>query len=433
MYKYLLSTKIFIMKKHIIFLLMVFISFISRTQCGNYIIHESFTSTLPTQGGTWSSNSMIVLTSPVRTGTHSIGFNGTGDWVRTPQISNPGVLSFWYRRSANSTAWTLNIQTSPDGITWTTRGSITTITTTYTQYTLDIGSIGLTNVFIRLLDSRASGAHERYVDDLNLTSTVSSQNLLIPILSSCSQTLSSSLTYTLTDDGGPSGPTLTGYGNNINRTVTFSPSDNTKLLELSFTQLDLETGYDYLYVYDGPNTSSTLLATLNGTTIPPNITATNSTGQLTIRWTTDVSNVGTWGGFAVTINSTSPVSLPVDLMSFDGVVYPGFNLIRWVTASEYNSDYFQIERSTDGEIWKIVSTKTASGNSNTKVYYSYLDNIDEFTINYYILKQYDFDGKCKTYGPISLDNTKQFKKVLKYVDVFGREVDQYTNGLLFEL
>jgi hypothetical protein len=276
-------------------------------QCNQYQIYESFTSTLPTQGGTWTSNSMIVLTTPVRTGTHSIGFNGTGDWIRTPQIANPGVLTFWYRRSTNTTAWTLNIQTSPDGTTWTTRGSITTVTATYQQYTLNIGALSLTNVFIRLIDARASGAQERYVDDLAITSTTTSTNTLLPILGACSQTLNSSLTYTLSDDGGPAGPVSTGYGNSVDRTITLTPSDATKKLQLAFTQIDLETTYDYLYVYDGANTSAPLLATLNGTTIPSNISATNSSGQLTIRWTTDISNIGTWGGFLATITS---ITLP---------------------------------------------------------------------------------------------------------------------------
>lgn len=291
------------------FLTIIFtlISFLGVTQCNNYQIYESFTSTLPTQGGTWTANSMIVLTTPVRTGTHSIGFNGTGDWIRTPQIANPGVLSFWYRRSSNTTAWVLNIQTSPDGTTWTTRGSITTVTTTYQQYTLNIGALSLTNVFIRLIDGRASGAQERYVDDLSLTSTSSSVNTLIPIIGACTQTLTSSLTYKLSDDGGPAGPISTGYGNSVDRTITLTPSDNTKKLKLAFTQLDLETTYDFLYIYDGPNTSSTLLATLNGSTLPSDITATNSVGQLTIRFTSDVSNTGTWGGFLATITS---ITLP---------------------------------------------------------------------------------------------------------------------------
>lgn len=281
-----------------------------NSQCNNYQIYESFTTTLPTQGGTWTANSMIVLTTPVRTGTHSIGFNAAGDWIRTPQIANPGVLSFWFRRSSNTTAWTLNVQTSPDGTTWTTRGSVTSPTTTYQQYTLNIGALGLTNVFIRLIDARASGAQERYVDDLGITSTSSSVNTLIPVIGACSQTLTSTLTYTLSDDGGPAGPMSTGYGNSVNRTITFTPSDNTKKLQLNFSQLDLETSYDYLYIYDGPNTSSTLLATLNGSTLPSAITAENTSGQLTIRFTSDISNVGAWGGFLATITSVTVCTTP---------------------------------------------------------------------------------------------------------------------------
>lgn len=296
--------------KSFLILLFTLISFLGITQCNNYQIYESFTSTLPTQGGTWTANSMIVLTTPVRTGTHSIGFNGTGDWIRTPQIANPGVLSFWYRRSSNTTAWTLNVQTSPDGTTWTTRGSVTAPTTTYQQYTLNIGALGLTNVFIRLIDARASGAQERYVDDLGITSTSSSVNTLIPVIGACSQTLTSTLTYTLSDDGGPAGPMSTGYGNSVDRTITFTPSDNTKKLQLNFSQLDLETSYDYLYIYDGPNTSAPLLATLNGSTLPSVITAENDAGRLTIRFTSDISNVGTWGGFLATITSVTVCTTP---------------------------------------------------------------------------------------------------------------------------
>jgi hypothetical protein len=285
---------------------------VSTSQCSTYQIYESFTSTLPTQGGTWTANSMIAVTTPVRTGTRAIGFNGAGDWIRIPQIANPGVLTFWYRRSANTTAWTLNVQTSPDGTTWTTRGSVTAPTATYQQYTLNIGALGLTNVFIRLIDARGSGAHERYVEDLALTSTTTSVNTLLPIIGACSQTLNSSLTYSLSDDGGPAGPTSTGYGNSVDRTITLTPSDNTKKLQLNFSQLDLETSYDYLYIYDGANTSATLLATLNGSTIPSAITAENAAGQLTIRFTSDISNIGTWGGFLASITSVTVCTTPTN-------------------------------------------------------------------------------------------------------------------------
>lgn len=649
------------MKKFILFITVILSSYNTLCQCNSYQLYESFTSTLPTQGGTWTANSMIAVTTPVRTGTHAIGFNGTGDWIRIPQIANPGVLSFWYRRSSNTTAWTLNIQTSPDGTTWTTRGTITTVTATYAQYTLNIGALGLTNVFIRMIDARASGAHERYIDDLGLTSTVTNSNTLIPVLANCSQTLNSALTYTLSDDGGPAGPISTGYSNSVDRTITLTPSDNTKKLKLAFSHLDLETTYDYLYVYDGANTSATLLATLNGSTTPADISATNANGQLTLRWTSDISNVGTWGGFLASITSitlptpscissptsptnlstnqflttsitwptatyatnydvyfgttlpstpttnttsttyspgtllegttyywkivpknsvgdatgcatwsfttltrpindnpsgaitltisntvtyttytnlystntltestpscasytgedvwfkvtlpqyvtsldfdtqtgditdagmtiyrgtpgalveiqcdddsspnglmsyisrtdffqyetiyirvweygggttgtfgisvTTPQPLPVELLYFEGVKYPTWNLLKWGTASEWNSLNFVIEHSIDGEIWKPIITKDAAGNSTQTLSYSHLDNVESFTINYYRLIQSDIDGQFVIYGPIAIDNTRS-KIVIRRYNLLGQTVSLNATGVIIEV
>ena len=286
--------------KLLLFIITILLSFFTFTQCNQYQIYESFTSTLTTQGGTWSVNSILASSTPVRTGGYAAGFNAAGDWIRTPQIANPGVLTFWYRRSSNTTAWTLRVQTSSDGVTWTNRSSITNATTTYQQHTLNIGALGLTNVFIRLFDNRSSGAHERYVDDLGITSTATSDNTLIPFLANCSQTLTSTLTYTITDAGGPTDT----YNNSLDQTVTFTPSDNTKKLKLDFTVFNLEDTYDYLYVYDGPNTSSTLLATLSGTSIPASITAENASGQLTLRFTSDASAVRV--GFQATVTSITP-------------------------------------------------------------------------------------------------------------------------------
>ena len=296
----------FNMKNFLIFCFVLLTHLVVNSQCNNYQIYESFTSTLTTQGGTWGVNSILASTSPVRTGNYAAGFNGTGDWIRTPQIANPGVLSFWYRRSSNSTAWTLNVQTSSDGTTWTTRGTVSALTTTYQQYTLNIGALGLTNVFIRLLDGRASGAHERYVDDLGITSTVTNQNTLIPFLGNCSQTLTSTLTYTITDAGGPTDT----YNNNLDQTVTLTPSDNTKKLQLNFSSFNIEAVYDFLYVYDGPNTSSPLLATLNGTSLPATITAENASGQLTLRFTSDISGIRV--GFQATVTSVTICTTPTN-------------------------------------------------------------------------------------------------------------------------
>lgn len=403
------------------------ISLSLHSQCNQYFLYESFTGTLPTQKGTWTATSMVAGTSPVRTGTHQLTFNGVNDAIRTPQIANPGVLTFWHRRSSNSTAWTLNIQTSPNGTTtWTTRGSVSFAggggsSTTWTQYSLNIGSLGLTNVFIRLIDGRSSGTNERYVDDLGITSTNASENTLIPFLSACSQNIDSYI-YTITDDAGPTAALLGGYTNNVNRTLTFTPSDNTKKLELSFTELDLETDYDYLYVYDGANTSAPLLATLTGETTPSSIIATNAAGQLTIRWTSDISNIGSWGGWVGTIQTITP--LPVELLYFEGTPYLTFNRLDWATASEHNSSHFEIEKSLNGFDWDVLGIKTSAGNSNQLIKYSYLDNITNFGIHYYRLKQVDFDGKFKYYSIIAVYNpNKDSKKIIGYYNLNGQKID----------
>ena len=403
------------------------------SQCNQYFIYESFSTALPTQQGTWINTSVLYGTtsSTARTGANYLTFNALNDAIRLPQTSNPGVLTFYYRRSSTSTGTPkFSVETSPNGTTWTERLAVTTFSTTYALASVDIGALGLTNIHIRIIDKRASGTAERYIDDLGLTSTVSSENTLIPFLGACSSTLNSSFTYSICDDTGPQGTSLGGYTNNVNRTITLTPSDNTKKLNLSFSQLDLETTYDYLYVYDGSNTSSPLLATLNGTTIPSDIIATNSSGQLTLRWTTDVSNAGAWGGFLAAITSTTP--LPVELIYFEGTKYPSFNNLKWATASEHNSSHFDLERSTDGIDWRIVGTKASAVNSTTQINYSHLDAINQFTIHYYRLVQYDIDGKFKIYGPIALDNSNG-KQVVKYINLAGQEVTPEYKGVVFEI
>lgn len=422
------------MKIFFVFLFTLF-SLFSFSQCNEYFIYESFSTSLPTQKGTWVNTSVPYGTtsSTARTGSNYLTFNGLNDAIRLPQISNPGVLSFYYRRSSTSTGTPkFTVETSPDGTTWTERLSVTSFSTTYVLATVDLGTLGLTNIHIRIIDKRASGNAERYIDDLSLTSTVVSENTLIPFLAACSETLDVSYTYTITDNSGPANGNYSGpNGNSLNRTITFSPSDNTKKLNLSFTSLDLETNYDFLYVYDGPNTSSTLLATLTGTTTPSDITATNSNGVLTLRWTTDIINTGSWGGFVANITTLNP--LPVELVYFDGISYSDKNILSWETESENDSDYFLIQRSQDGINWVDVMVKSAAGNSNSNIKYVIIDQFQNNGFIYYRLLQYDIDGKFKVYGPISLYYVTKNKKLIKYTNLLGQEVPSSTNGVILEI
>jgi hypothetical protein len=133
------------------------------------------------------------------------------------------------------------------------------------------------------------------------------------------------------------------------------------------------------------------------------------------------------------LSITPPTGLPVELIYFDGFGYQHYNSLKWSTASEYNSDYFLLERSVDGEQWDYVGTTKATGNSTQVVNYLYVDNFRFNGFVYYKLNQFDFDGNFKTYGPISINNTYTNKKVTKYINLIGQEVNSDTKGFIFEV
>ena len=293
------------MKSFLIFCFILLTHLVVNSQCDRYLIYESFTGALPTQGGTWEQSSIGYSTASVRTGNNNLSFNGTNDFIRTPIIPNPSVVTFWIRRSGTSATHNFVVETSTDNTNWTTRNTYSANpTTTYNKRTIDLTSLNLVNVYIRIRDTRSTGTNVWYLDDFGVTSSNSNSNTIIPFESNCSQTLTSSLTYTITDRGG----TTDNYFNSLDQTVTLTPSDNTKKLQLNFSSFNIEAVYDFLYVYDGPNTSSPLLATLNGTSLPSSITAENASGQLTLRFTSDISGIRT--GFQATVTSVTVCTTP---------------------------------------------------------------------------------------------------------------------------
>lgn len=125
--------------------------------------------------------------------------------------------------------------------------------------------------------------------------------------------------------------------------------------------------------------------------------------------------------------------LPVELLYFECTKYPAFNLLRWSTASEHNSDYFSLEVSTDGVTWTKIGEKKAAGNSSTKIDYSYTHEFNSRNFHYYKLLQYDYDGVFKEYGPIGVDNTLKPSKLLKIINLMGQEINENYKGIVIEV
>lgn len=139
---------------------------------------------------------------------------------------------------------------------------------------------------------------------------------------------------------------------------------------------------------------------------------------LPINWTTDdgagdQSNDGNAPDFPSDVPpSFSGSALPIELHLFEiSSTIDNYILIKWITLSEVNNDYFTIEKSTDLINWQIVSRIKGAGNSVVTQEYTHLDINSPEKTKYYRLKQTDFDGKFSysTIETIEIDATQTIK------------------------
>jgi hypothetical protein len=112
---------------------------------------------------------------------------------------------------------------------------------------------------------------------------------------------------------------------------------------------------------------------------------------------TDITNFSEFG------IGTGYSTLPVELIGFNGSCYDGNTRLRWATASEFNSDYFTIERSDDGINYFPIAQIQAAGNSQTISEYEYVDYQAVGNDAYYRLTQTDFDGTTEEFHAVSVN------------------------------
>ncbi|AEA43622.1 T9SS type A sorting domain-containing protein [Fluviicola taffensis] len=106
--------------------------------------------------------------------------------------------------------------------------------------------------------------------------------------------------------------------------------------------------------------------------------------------------------------------LPVEIVSFDATLMNRQVELNWQTASEFNSSYFDVQRSADGENWTTIGTVTAQGNSQTLVDYKLTDKMPLVGISYYRLKQVDQNGAFDFSDIRSINNSSKMNQVKIY-------------------
>ncbi len=96
------------------------------------------------------------------------------------------------------------------------------------------------------------------------------------------------------------------------------------------------------------------------------------------------------------------VTLPIELIDFEGKAQENGHLLQWFTASETNNDFYTLERSTDGKNFERITTISGAGTSSKPQTYSFLDRFAPNGISYYRLSQTDLDATTRYLGTISL-------------------------------
>ncbi len=143
--------------------------------------------------------------------------------------------------------------------------------------------------------------------------------------------------------------------------------------------------YNAVYSYDDTDVNgdenSIAAAKFNASGLGPYA----DTGTNTFTW----NNITSFSEFT----GGNPSVLPVDLLYFEADLVEDQVFLSWATTSELNNDYFTIERSADGKNFEPLIRIDGNGDSEELILYESVDEWPLVGLNYYRLKQTDFDGK----------------------------------------
>jgi len=105
-------------------------------------------------------------------------------------------------------------------------------------------------------------------------------------------------------------------------------------------------------------------------------------------------------------SATTP--LPITLLNFEANINDDKIDLKWITAAEFNNDFFTIEKSKDGKKWKEVVVVPGAGNSNQTIEYYESDYSPYKGVSYYRLKQTDYDGTFTYSNVVAVKYVKEY-------------------------
>jgi hypothetical protein len=411
-----------------------------RSNCGSSTystwIGSSFTTLMPNDNSDGAISLTINSSTTCTTTTTGTSIGATQTLSSTTGTSDDDV---WYKFTATATNLTMTV----------TRGTMNDLVVE--GYTSSLVSMGAVDDYSSspetVLFTDLTIGDVYYVRVYSYAATVGSRGTFIICITTPTQppsndnasgaiTLVVNDTYiTGTNDGATSSttaPTPTGpsyYGGDVWYKVVV-PSGGTFQIRTSalvLTDVVIE-------IYSGTSSALTYITYNDDSSSVNSMSYIEVTGRtagetIWIRvWDYSGDNTGTFQ-----IRVSTPVSLPISLISFTGHNTVDGNSLEWKTASEVNSDYFTLERGIyrNGSVeWLELQFVNGAGNSNIINTYGYFDLDYSDDINYYQLTQTDYDGNSVTYNMISIDNRIGGKIISSMVNLLGQEVNENYRGIV---
>lgn len=207
-----------------------------------------------------------------------------------------------------------------------------------------------------------------------------------------------------------------GTSRSITRSFTFSPENTDELnYSLKFHYRDAELG-------SGTQENSLVLFSSDNGNSSFNNLGRTEIDQLTNILTRTYIQQGLAGLFTLG-DRLNP--LPVTVTSFTAVAQGADAVLDWATATEKNSQGFEVQVSTDARTYRKLGFVTSTANSSTPRSYQYRDATAGKTgTRYYRLRQLDLDGKEAFIGPKAVAfGAPTVASVQGYPNPFGAEIN----------
>lgn len=148
-----------------------------------------------------------------------------------------------------------------------------------------------------------------------------------------------------------------------------------------------------------------------------------TTSSLISGWTSIVGggNIPAFLGQTYLLNMLDV--LPVELLFFRGAPKASDVLLEWATASEQNNDFFEMQRSVDGREFEVLGKVPGAGTHSGLLTYEFTDRSPRTGVNYYRLRQVDFDGAFEYSSIISVKAAGKESGMALYPNPAGEYVE----------